>query len=540
MQKIRQIVCHSFAIQLHGWLRILWASCFALVSMALSVAQAQTTNYTLGTAALLVGPAAGTNSVVLAVKPTSGGWTATANTNWLHLDTADQSGTGSTNVIFTYDANSGPTRSGTFTIGNQTLTVTQAGSTYAAARQITTLVVSDAPNDPGGLAVDGTGNVFFAESFSNTIREWRLASNTTITLVSSGLDEPGGMAMDAAGNVYFVDSLHGAVKEWSPVSNNVTTVLALAPNSDPTDVAVYGNQLYVAVASGSEVLDWTIGSRRPPLTVANGDVPVGVKLDAAGNIYVVNFFGNNVQKTAVDGGTVTLVSEGLKNPEGVAVDGAGNVYVADAAIGVIDEWSAVNGNVTTLVSNLFPDYVAVDGAGNIYFGNGGTNELLELPYAFVDPTPKLEGLSAGSDSLPSVLPTTENLLPPFAPTSDQSWLTITGITNDVVSFSFTSNTGPARTANITLLGQTIPITQGTIGTPSILTGAQTLGNGVLQFGFTNTESASLTVLSTTNVALPLSNWTVVGTALNIGPGQYQFISQPTTNDSQRFYTVRSP
>jgi hypothetical protein len=67
-----------------------------------------------------------------------------------------------------------------------------------------------------------------------------------------------------------------------------------------------------------------------------------------------------------------------------------------------------------------------------------------------------------------------------------------------------------------------------------------LGGNILQFGFSNTQTASLTVLATTNLSLPLSNWTVVGMASNTGPGQFQFTSQPTTNDSQLFYVVRSP
>ena len=59
-------------------------------------------------------------------------WTATANDSWLHLSAANQSGAGSANVIFTFDANPGATRTGTLTIAGQTLTVTQAGSTYVA------------------------------------------------------------------------------------------------------------------------------------------------------------------------------------------------------------------------------------------------------------------------------------------------------------------------------------------------------------------------------------------------------------------------
>jgi hypothetical protein len=158
----------------------------------------------------------------------------------------------------------------------------------------------------------------------------------------------------------------------------------------------------------------------------------------------------------------------------------------------------------------------------------------------VDPTSKLEGLAAGNDELPVVLPATANLLTPFAPTSDQSWLTIAGIANGVVRFGFTANPGPARTAHINLLGQTISITQGLIGTPPNLTGVKTLGNGVIQFSFTNNPSASFTVLTATNISLPLAQWTVVGSATNISSNLFQFTSQPTTNSQQRYYTVHSP
>src|SRR6185437_13786648 len=109
-------------------------------------------------------------------------------------------------------------------------------------------------------------------------------------------------------------------------------------------------------------------------------------------------------------------------------------------------------------------------------------------------SPKIEALAAGSDSLPAVVPATENLRPPFRPTTDQSWLTMTGVTSGVVSFSFTQNTGTIRTGHVMLLGENIPVNQyGPIGAATLLTGATFLANGTFQFSFTNYPGASFTV-----------------------------------------------
>jgi hypothetical protein len=110
----------------------------------------------------------------------------------------------------------------------------------------------------------------------------------------------------------------------------------------------------------------------------------------------------------------------------------------------------------------------------------------------------------------------------------------------VVSFAFATTTSN-RTANLTLLGQAIPITQTASITPPILVDPTMLDNGVFQFTFSNNnQNASVTVLSTTNLSLPLTNWTVVGTPTNTAPGLFQFTTPATTNDPQRFYRVRSP
>jgi hypothetical protein len=62
----------------------------------------------------------------------------------------------------------------------------------------------------------------------------------------------------------------------------------------------------------------------------------------------------------------------------------------------------------------------------------------------------------------------------------------------------------------------------------------------LQFTFTNAPAADFTVLTATNVALPLTNWTVLGEVLQPAPGQYQFTDPQAATNPARFYSVRSP
>ena len=76
--------------------------------------------------------------------------------------------------------------------------------------------------------------------------------------------------------------------------------------------------------------------------------------------------------------------------------------------------------------------------------------------------------------------------------------------------------------------------------PITLAGARTLTDGSFQFAFTNTPGALFGVLSTTNPALPLSNWTVLGGATEVSPGQFQFTDPQERNNPHLFYRVRSP
>ena len=63
--------------------------------------------------------------------------------------------------------------------------------------------------------------------------------------------------------------------------------------------------------------------------------------------------------------------------------------------------------------------------------------------------------------------------------------------------------------------------------------------GVIQLTVTNVAGATFTVLSATNLAQPLNQWTVMGSATNVSPEIYQF-SDPQATNSTRFYMIRSP
>ena len=73
-----------------------------------------------------------------------------------------------------------------------------------------------------------------------------------------------------------------------------------------------------------------------------------------------------------------------------------------------------------------------------------------------------------------------------------------------------------------------------------LTAPRVLPNGVFQFMFSYTPGALFSVLSTTNLTLPLSNWTVLTGVTETSPGQFKFTDSQTTSTPRRFYRVRSP
>ncbi len=493
---------------------------------------------TLGTTNLVEGSAAGVDAVLLNIPSSTNSWTATVNAPWLHLSAGSNQGVGTTHVLFGWDANPGGTRIGTLTVAGLTLTVTQVGSAYVPASAVT--LVSSGLNYPQGVGVDLAGNVYIADERHSAIKKWSPVSDTLSTLIGSGLVNPQGLAVDAEGNVFFTDRGNNTVNEWA-VATGIVTNLVSAGLNKPSGVALDpAGDLYIIQGPHDDLLKWSAGVLT---TIASSGLyfPNGIASDTFGNLYLSTTNNSILELSVASGATNTLVETNLNAPAGIAVGGGGNLFFADSANGAIKTWNAFSHRVNTLVSGLGrPAGVAVDGKGNVFFADALNNRVAELPRAFVNPTPRFQAGNAGSDALPPVWPSAVIQSAIFGPISDSpSWLSITGVTNGVISYSFTANPSAIthRTGHLVVLGQKIPVTQlGRSSAPPI-TGE--LIDGAVQVSFTGNPGASYSVLASTNVELPVSAWTLAGIASEIAPGQFRFTNAPSSETSQ-FFQVRTP
>ena len=114
-------------------------------------------------------------------------------------------------------------------------------------------------------------------------------------------------------------------------------------------------------------------------------------------------------------------------------------------------------------------------------------------------------------------------------------------TNGMASFTAAPLSGGGHAFTASYASDTVfASSSGTlVGTAPQVTAAL-LSDGTVQLTFTNGVGAPFTVLGTTDLFLPLSNWSELGPATEIAPGQFQFTDPDATHITQRFYRVRSP
>jgi uncharacterized protein (TIGR03437 family) len=274
---------------------------------------------------------------------------------------------------------------------------------------------------PTGVTVDGSGNLYVADSQNLRIR--KVASNSVTSVAGNGtlsysgdngpalaaqLNNPQSVAVDAAGNVYIADTANDAVRMVAK-SGVITNLIGngQAGNSNtqlnlPQGVAAdSAGNVYIADTGNARVLKVSAGAVS---TLAGSDqffTPAGIAVDSQGNVYIADLNRNVVRKIGVGGGIATVAGNGnagfsgdggpassalLNSPRAVAVDAAGNVYIADTGnfrIRIVTP----NGQISTLAGNGIPGFsgdagpaasaqiggvisLAVDASGNVYFSDG--------------------------------------------------------------------------------------------------------------------------------------------------------------------------
>jgi sugar lactone lactonase YvrE len=260
---------------------------------------------------------------------------------------------------------------------------------------------------PGGVAVDGAGTVYLADTGNNTIRKITPAGAVTTWIGAAGqtgsadgigtaarFNEPGGITVDSAGNVYVADTANRVIRKITQ-SGEVTT---FAGKSSPPGPGFDPRAAY-ADGAGQD---------------ARFEYPVDVSVDNVGNVYVADSGNRAIRKITPEGVVTTIAGDpsirdesgyviggyvdGLASaaqflqPAALTVDSAGTVYVADG--GTMIRSISPSGNVTTIAGDpaqtggrdglggqaqfSWPSGLAVDRAGNIYVMDAGNQLIRKL------------------------------------------------------------------------------------------------------------------------------------------------------------------
>lgn len=198
--------------------------------------------------------------------------------------------------------------------------------------------------------------------------------------ISAEINNPHGVAVDAIGNVYFTDYGNNRVRK-------VDTFGVI------TNIAGTGT----AGFSGDG----------GPATNARLNQPMGIAVDAAGNVYFSDYL--HVRKVDVTGTITSIAGTGLATfsgdggpasaaavnyPWGIAVDASNNIYIADQLNCRVRKIDA-SGNMSTITGTgscfiggdggpassarvQYPIGVACDASGNIYIADNGNNRVRKI------------------------------------------------------------------------------------------------------------------------------------------------------------------
>jgi len=251
---------------------------------------------------------------------------------------------------------------------------------------------------PRAVAFDAVGNVYAVDTQNHRVR--KIAPDGTITafagsgaLGSSGdggpaaaaaMNEPRGIVFDKAGNAYISDSQNNKVRR-------------VTPDGKISEFAGTGEDDF--------------GGDGGPAKDAHLSFPLGLALDAAGNLYIADANNGRIRRVnASDGKIATIAGNGLVGFDGdgglardatlnfsagVAVDGAGNVYFVDQGNARVRRVNAADGKISTVAGTGAhgfngdgipavnaqinqPRLMTVDAAGDLYIADQGNHRIRKV------------------------------------------------------------------------------------------------------------------------------------------------------------------
>ena len=281
-------------------------------------------------------------------------------------------------------------------------------------------------SNPNGLAFDGTGNLYVADSNNNEVRQVS-PGGTIVEFAGTGnpcsssaspcgdggpassadIAFPYGLSVDGAGNLYISDPGANRVRMVDPGTGIINTVAGNGSNCSPS-TAPCGDggparsaQLLIngtyQNASGLVSTD-SLGN----LVIADGgDSRIRYVNNATGIITTIAGTGtpcNSPTAACGDGGSATAAQ--LNAPNAAIMDANGNLFIADSLDNRVREVAAGTGNITTIAGTGAPcssatascgDHgsataaqlnapvaLALDAAGDLYIADSGDNRIREL------------------------------------------------------------------------------------------------------------------------------------------------------------------
>ncbi|MEI6688193.1 MAG: fibronectin type III domain-containing protein [Thermoleophilia bacterium] len=257
-------------------------------------------------------------------------------------------------------------------------------------------------NQPWGIAVDSTGNVYTSNYSANSVSKFsatgiRLWTRSTSPTAGSGVG-PRGIVVDSDGNVYTANYSSKDVSKITP-AGDLTIYGSTAPHSPESLVIDSGGTVFTSNWENDTVTKITSGGFVVHITV--GDQPAGIALDSGNNVYVAIAGADRVTRIATGQvGTLDIGYTG-DEPHGIAIDSAGYVFTANYRSNTVSKITRFGGdgaesNANWASTGTSPDGIAVDAAGNVYTSNELSNNVTKITPGTSSGTPVIFGVTGTS------------------------------------------------------------------------------------------------------------------------------------------------